>query len=90
MYVIDQFTTETPYCKSPWTKQFFSLVCFVTLDQIPQIKIFHTVASEHPEVIEGSRKLISTDVLDYDEAAAYGSVDNYGAALDKDYDISLV
>ena len=44
------------------------------------------VTSEHPEVIEGGLRLISTDVLEYEDAAEDGSIDNYGAALDEDYD----
>ena len=61
MYVIDRFTAETPHDNSPWTKQnALSLVCFVSLDQIPKIKICHMVASEHPEVIEERRQLIAT------------------------------
>ena len=44
------------------------------------------VASEHPEVIEGRRRLISTDVLEYEEAADDGSIDNDGAAFDEEYD----
>ena len=44
------------------------------------------VAIEHPEVIEGRRMLIATDLLDSEEAAEYGSIDNDGAALDEEYD----
>ena len=44
------------------------------------------VASEHPEMIEGRRRLIATDVLESDEAADDGSIDNDGAALDEEYD----
>ena len=43
------------------------------------------VASEHPEVIEGKRRLVATDVLDYEEADEDGSIDNDGAALDEEY-----
>ena len=42
------------------------------------IKIFHMVASEHPEVIEGIRRLVSMDVIDYEEAAEDFSIDNAG------------
>ena len=56
------------------------LIVFVPLEQIPRIKVCHIVASENPEVIEGRRWLISTDVLDSEEAAEGGSVDNYGDA----------
>ena len=42
------------------------------------------VTSEHPEVIEGRRRLIATDVLDSEEAAEDGSVDNDGAASDEE------
>ena len=42
------------------------------------------VASEHPEVIEGRRQLISTDVLESEEADEDGSIDNDGADLDED------
>ena len=42
------------------------------------------VVSEHPEVIEGRRRLISTDVLDSEEAYEDGSIDNDGAASDEE------
>ena len=75
---------DTPEGKSPWTKQnVLSLLYFVSLDHIPKLKLFHMVASEHPEIIGGMRQLIFTDVLDPDEAAEYGSIDNDGADLDK-------
>ena len=84
MYVIDCFTTETPHGKSPWTKRnILSLIRFVTLDQIPKIKICHMVASEHPEVIEGRLWLIATDVLDSEESVEYGFIDIDGTYLDE-------
>ena len=90
MYVIDRLTMETPHGKSPWTKQMFlSLVGFFFLDQIPKIKIFHMVASEHPEVIEGRRRLIDTDVIDSEKAAEDGSIDNYGADFYEEDDSGL-
>ena len=67
IYFIDRLTAETPHGKSQWGKKCLSLICFVPLDQIPKIKIFHMVASEHPEVIEGRRRLIATDFLDYED-----------------------
>ena len=67
MYVIYRFTTKTPHGKSPWTKRnVLSLIRFVPLDQIPKIKKCHMVTSEHFELIEGRRRLIATDVLDYE------------------------
>ena len=85
MYVIDRFTANTPHGNSLQTKQnILSLIRFVPLDQIPEIKICHMVASEHPEVIEGRRRLIATDVLDSEEAAEDGSIDNNGAASDEE------
>ena len=42
------------------------------------------VASEHPEVIEGRRRFISTDVLDSGEAYEDVSIDNNGSALDEE------
>ena len=80
MYIIDCFNVETPNCKLPWTKHnILSLICFVTLDQIPKIKICHMVESEHPEVIEGRGQLIAKDVLDSEGAAEDGSIDNDGS-----------
>ena len=67
-------------------RNILSLISFVPLDQIPKIKICHMVTSEHPEVIEGRWRLIATDVLDSEEAAEDGSVDNDGAASDEEYD----
>ena len=48
---------------------FFVSRSFFSLDEIPKIKIYHMVAKEHPEVIEGGRRLINVDVLDSEEAA---------------------
>ena len=42
----------------------FCLSFVFFLDQIHKIKICHMVASENPEVIEGRRWLIYTDVLE--------------------------
>ena len=39
------------------------------------------VASEHPDMIEGRRRLIATDFLDSDEADEDVSVDDYGVSL---------
>ena len=47
------------------------------------------VAIEHPEVIEGRRMLIATDLLDSEEAAEYGSIDNYGDASDEEDESGL-
>ena len=47
------------------------------------------VASEHPEVIEGRRRLIATDVLDSEEAAEDSSVDNDGAASGEENESGL-
>ena len=83
MYVIDHFNAKTPHGKSPRKKRnVLSLIRFVPLEQIPRIKICHMVASEHPEVIEGRRRLIAADVLDSEEASEDGSIDNDGSALD--------
>ena len=85
MYIIDRFTVETPHGKSPWTKgNVLSLIRFFSLDQIPKINICHMVASEHPEVIEGRRRLISTDVLDSEEEAEDVSIDNDGSDSDEE------
>ena len=43
-------------------------------------------ASEHPEVIEGRRRLIATYFLYSDEGVGDISIDNGGDALDKEYD----
>ena len=39
------------------------------LDKITKIKICHMVAKDHPEVIEGRRRLIAVDVLESEETA---------------------
>ena len=59
---------------------FLSLIHFVSLDQIPKIKICHMVANEHPEVIEVKGRFIATDVLDSEDADEDGSIDNDVAA----------
>ena len=47
------------------------------------------VASEHPEVIEGRQQLIVTEVLDSEEAAEYGSIDDDGDYLDENGESGL-
>ena len=84
MYVIYCFTAETPHGKSLCGKQnILSLVSFFPLDQTPKIKIYHMVVSENTEVIEGRRRLIATYVLESEEAAEDGFIDDCGAALVK-------
>ena len=61
----------------------FSLY-FFSLEEIPKINICHMVAREHPEVIEGRRRLIAVDVLDSEEAAEDTSIDHDGAVSDKE------
>ena len=83
MCIIDRFFKEAPPGKSPRKKEIFlSLVHFYSLDEIPKIKIFHMVAKENPEVIEGRRRLIAVDVLGSEEVAEDASIDNDDAALD--------
>ena len=85
MPIIDRFTAETSYGRSLCTKQMFlSLFCFVSLDQITNIKICQMVASEHPEVIYGRRRLIDMGVPESEEAYGDGSLGNDGGALDKE------
>ena len=61
-----------------------SLICFVPLDQTPNIKMCHMVASEHRGLIEGRRRLIATDIIDSDEASGDAYIDNDGASLDEE------
>ena len=63
---------------------FLSLIHFFRLDQIPKLKICHIVAIEYPEVVEGRRWLIHTDVLDSEEAAEDGSIDDGVADSDEE------
>ena len=84
MRIIDRFFKEAPPGKSPWTKEFFlSLVPFFSLVKIPKIKICHMVAKDHPEVIEGRRRLIAVDVLDSEEAAEDASIVHDDADFDE-------
>ena len=57
-----------------------SLVRFFSLEEIPKIKICHMVAKDHPEVIEGRRRLIAVDVLESEEAAEDASIVHDDAA----------
>ena len=57
-----------------------SLVHFFSPDEISKIKICHMVAKDHPGVIEGRRRLIAVDVLDYEEAAGDASIVHDDAA----------
>ena len=64
---------------------FFSIIHFCSLDQILKIKNFHKVVVEHPKVVYGRQLFCATDVLDPDEAAEDGVVDDYCSALDEEY-----
>ena len=65
-------------------KNVLSIINFVSIYQIPKIKICHMIASEHPEEIEGRQWLTTIDVPDPEEAAEDGSIDDDGDALDKE------
>ena len=67
-----------------------SPIRFVLLDQIPNIKLCHMVASEHHEVIDGRRWLIATDVLESEEADEDCSIYNDGAVLDEENESGFV
>ena len=64
-------------------KMFCLSFVFFTLEQTTKIKICHMVATEHPELIEGRRRLIATDVIDYEESVEYGLIDNSGSDQDE-------
>ena len=75
MCTIDIFVEENPHGKSPRTKEnVLSLISFSSLEKIPNIKICHVVLKEKPWVIEGRRKLIDVDVIDYEEADEDASI----------------
>ena len=81
MCIIDLFFREAPPGECPWTKEnVMSLVHFFFLDKIPKVKICHMVAKDHPEVIEGRRRLIAVGVLDSEEAAEDASIVHDDAA----------
>ena len=63
---------------------------FFSLDEITKIKICHMVAKEHPEVIEGRRRLISVCILDSEEAAEDATINHDDAAFDEEYGSGLV
>ena len=46
-------------------------------------------ASEHPEVIEGRRRLIATDFFNSDDGDGDISIDNGGDASNKEYNMGL-
>ena len=48
------------------------------------------VEKEHPEVIEGRRRLIAVDVLDYEEADEDAAIDQDDATLDEEDGSSLL
>ena len=90
MSIIDCFAAETPHVKSPWMKEnVISLIWFVSLDQIPNMKICHMVACQHPEVVEGRQCLIDTNIIDPEDTYYYGSIDDDDDALDKEDDSGL-
>ena len=63
--IIDRFNAETPDGKSLWMKQnVLSIIRFVSLVQLPKIKICCMVPSEHTEVVEGSQTLVAPEFLD--------------------------
>ena len=69
----------------------FHVSChFFSLDEIPKIKICHVVAKDHPEVIEGRRRLIDVDVLDSEEAAEDASIVHDDADFDEEYGSGLL
>ena len=67
-----------------------SLIRFFSLAKSPRENIYHMVASEHSEVIEGGCRFISVDALDPEDAAEYGSIDDDGADLGEEENSGLV
>ena len=63
---------------------FCLLFVFFSLDKITKIKICHMVAKEHPEAIEGRRRLIAVDVLDSEEAAVDAFIVHDDATFDEE------
>ena len=63
---------------------------FFSLEEIPTIKICHMIANEHPEVIEGRRRVIAVDVLEYEEAEEYAYIDHGFDTLDEEDGSGLV
>ena len=90
MSIIDRFAQETPNGKSPWMNQhILSHIFFVSIDQITKMEICYMVTSEHSELIEVIQQLIATRVLDPEEAAEDGSIDDYFSTQDEQYDSGL-
>ena len=75
MSIIYIFVSENPDGKYPWTI-FLSLIYFFALGQSNKIKIRHMVASKGTKVIEWRRQLIATEILDPEDAAEDGSIDD--------------
>ena len=46
-------------------------------------------ASKYTEVIEGRQRFIATGILDFQEAAGDGSINNYGDSSDEYYESDL-
>ena len=83
MSIIDSFATENPNGKSPWINKLFCLCFFYFHRSKYQYKIWHMVASEHPEVIEGRWRFIVTDVIWPKEESEDGYIDDDSAASDE-------
>ena len=62
---------------------FFVPYSFFYLDEIPNIKICHMAAKEHPEVIEGRQRLIVVDVLESEDASEDAPINHDGVVLDE-------
>ena len=90
MCIIESFFEEAPPGKSPWIKEKKLSLVFSPLEKIPWIKIYHMVAKEHPEVIDGRGRLIAVDVLDSEEEAEDVSIDHDDAASDENDGSGLV
>ena len=88
--IIDRFNAETPDGKSLWMKQnVLSIIRFVSLVQLPKIKIFCMVPSEHTEVVEGSQTWVAPEFLDSEQAADNSSIHDDGAASDEEDESDL-
>ena len=71
---------------------FFSNVShsFFSLDEIPKIKVYHMLAKQHPEMIEGRRWLFAVDITDSGDASEDASINNYDASMDEEDGSGLV
>ena len=78
--MVDGFVATAVGTESPWRKEnVLQLVRFCPLADVPKLRTCYMVAKEHPDVLDGRRRLIASDAVGEENAEGTGEGNNVDA-----------